>query len=137
MREEERQSYHYLLMKKYLCNKIGGWNIGEFFAAYGYKRIALYAVSEFLEIFLQDIAQYKGAPEITVYDTYADRIVEPVMGYKVQSRDELLRRINNGEVDCIVICSLIHENAIFDDLMGRGVSQEKLLSIASVIYSNK
>ena len=137
MREEERLSYHYLAMKKYMCNKIAGWNIGEFFETYGYTCVALYAVSEFVEIFIKDIVQYKNVPKIAVYDTFADKIVEPVMGYKVQGRDELLRKINAGEIECIVVCSLMHDNTIFEDLMQSGVPQEKIISIEIVIYSKQ
>lgn len=133
----ERWQYQYPVILRYLKNKINGWNICDFFQTYGYRRVALYAVTDFTELILQDIEANNRIEhhDISVYDTNYQKFVHSYMGYEVNGIHKLIEKEQLGKLDCIIVCSLMHENEIISSLMQKGVKQEKIISIVSVIFS--
>ena len=131
---EERFLYQYPVMVKYLKNKIEGKGFADFFKEKK-EGIALYAVSDFADLICDDVLQC-GNEQLICYicDKNADGYKKGRKGYDVVSPDVLVRDYREGKVTKIVICSLIHENAIFKDLISRGIREEDLISVASVIY---
>lgn len=131
---EERQLYQYPVMVQYLKKMIKGIRFADFF---GEKKdgVALYAISDFTDLICDDVL-CSGNEKLICYicDKDADGYKKGRKGYSVVSPDVLVQDYREGKVTQIVICSLIHENAIFKELINRGIREEDLISIASVIY---
>lgn len=128
--------YEYPVVLKYLRNKVRGWNVCDFLKYYGFKKIVLYAITELVDLIIDDI-EYSCNQffEITVCDTNADRFSKGHRNHPVIDVNKLLLEYREGNIDCIIICSLLHENEIIKNLMDEGVSQNVIISIASIIFS--
>lgn len=134
--QEYRKIYQYPIVMKYLQNKIKGWNICDFFDAYGYKNVVLYAITEITELVKDDILFSDNQLEsFSLCDSDAARFANGYSGRPVMDMNKLLEQYQCGEIDCIVICSLFHENEIFYALMQKGIPQSCIISITSIVYS--
>lgn len=132
----ERYRYQCPVVMRYLENKLRGWNIGVFFEQIQTEKIALYAVTEFTEYVLRDLRGSDFPVEVRcIGDRNFIRFPQGVCQTEVVSPNEVLRRYQSGEIEKIMICSLFHENAVFEDFMNQGVRQEDLLSVTSAIFS--
>lgn len=132
---DRRQQYLYPIVMRYLKRKIAGWNVSDFFKMAGAKRIVLYAVTEFTELFCDDLKQQgSGAEILYVCDKKYGKYSRGYKGYRVVGIDEMLQAYQIGMIDHIVICSIFHENEIFAELLERGVQLEHLISINTVIF---
>lgn len=133
---DERSIYQYPIIMKYLQKKVKGWNFWDFFKTYKDKKIVIYAVTEFTDLILDD---YKMCTNQEYVSCICDRGYTRYRGsyreFEVISIDELINRYQEGEVETILICSIFHENEVYRDLMERGISQNALISINSVIFS--
>lgn len=137
MNKEERWVYQYPTIKKYLKNKIKGWSICNFFPLYGFENIAYYAITEITELILLDIQSNTNTNTVHLYDTFYSNMQDEYMGYKVGGIEQLLEDYNGNKIDLIVVCSLVHECEIISNLISIGIPVEKIVSIASIIYSVK
>lgn len=136
MDKKERWIYQYPVMKKYLKNKMVGWSMDKFYSLYGYKHVAYYAITEFTELaLLENRCNKNSCIDIKVYDTFYHKDDGKYMDYKVEGMEKLFEDYIENRVDLIVVCSLIHENEIIDDLINIGIPLEKIVSIASILYS--
>ena len=133
--DKETYWYKYPTLLKYLYNKLQGYEVSQFFLKMNWKKIALYAINDLTELLYLDLA--KGEQDIKIAcicDKYYEAFANGYKGNPVIGIDELVRRYKHGEIDCIVIGSVIHENSIIRELMLKGCDMERILSINSVIY---
>ncbi len=131
---EERHLYQYPVMVEYLKKKIKGRGFADFFDEKK-EGIALYAVSDFTDLICDDVLQC-GKEKLICYicDKNADGYKKGRKGYAVVTPDTLVHDYRDRKVTQIVVCSLVHENAIFKELISRGIREEDLISVASVVY---
>lgn len=136
MRDIERNGYLYPVVLRFLKNKIQGWSTADFFACIEKKDIAAYAITELTELLTDDIRN--GGSEINIRYICDRRYSKYPGGYKgieVIGMDKLIREYKAGVFNRIVICSVIHVNEIFGDLMEAGVAQGDIVSITDIIFS--
>lgn len=133
---KDKMIYEYPIMMKYLRNKVNGWSICDFLADYKYTKIALYAVTELMDLVIDDIAcNQKEFIKVTICDTNADRFSGGHKNHSVIDANKLLTQYQEGNFDCVIVCSLIHENDIIKALMHKGISQNTIISMTSIIFS--
>lgn len=133
--EKEAAWYQYPTVLRYLRNKLQGCEVNQFFVKMGWYKVALYAINELTELLYLDITNGDGDVEVAcICDKQHTTFVNGYKGNPVIGIEELIRRYRNGEIDCIVVGSVIHENDIIKELTIKGCSLDKVLSINSVIY---
>ncbi|MBE5882423.1 MAG: hypothetical protein E7289_08975 [Lachnospiraceae bacterium] len=132
---EKRYCFQFPVMMKYLKKKAEGWSIADFLRGIGAKRVVLYAVSDFTGIVIKDIVNCKEPVEIVcVCDRNSEAYAGGYESCKVVNPDEMLDMYENKRIDKILVCSIMHEKNIFEDLTGRGISLDDLISINAAIY---
>lgn len=133
--EKEVAWYQYPTILKYLRNRLRGYETNYFFRKMGWHKVALYAINELTELLYLDITNSNSDVEITcICDKQYTAFVNGYQGNSVIGVEELSRRYQNGEIDCIVVGSVIHENNIIQELAMKGCDLDRVLSINSVIY---
>ncbi len=133
--KETRSQYLYPIIMKYLQNIINGYDVSDFFETKGYRRVALYAVTDLTRILVQDINRYSSAVTVKcICDRNANAFENKVLDYNVIGLEQLLEQYQSGDIDCVVIGNVFAENAIFKSLLSKGIPQERILSINSVIF---
>ena len=55
--------------------------------------------------------------------------------FECLSFSEVIEKNRNGEIDIIVVCSLLHENEIINQFIREGVDLDKVVSAVELIYS--
>ena len=134
--QRERMIYQYPVVMKYLKNKVKGWSICDFLKIYEYKRVVLYAITEILDLIMDDMVSSGLLLEgVFLCDTNVEKYEKGYANHPVISVKALLQKYQEGEVDCIIVCSLFHENEIIKALMKQGIAQEQVISIASIVFS--
>lgn len=132
---KEAEWYQYPIILKYLKNKLQGYETSRFFTKMGWHKVALYAVTELTELLYIDITNSDSGVEIAcICDKQYRAFVNGYKGNPVIGIEELCRRCRNGEIDCIVVGNVIHENSIIKELTMKGCSLDRVLSINSVIF---
>lgn len=132
---KEAAWYQYPTILKYLRNKLQGYETYQFFTKMGWYRIALYAINELTELLYLDITNSNSDVEIAcICDKQYTAFANGYKGNPVIGVEELSRRYQSGEIDCIIVGSVIHENSIIQELTMKGCDLDRVLSINSVIY---
>lgn len=134
----ERYCYQAPIVMRYLENKLRDWNISDFFDEVGAKRVALYAITEFTEYVLLDLAQTKDMEKVVcIGDKAYEKYRAGFKAVSVVSPEKVTSCYMQGEVDKIIICSVSHANAIFDDFIKQGVAPGDIITVTSAIFSYK
>lgn len=124
--------YPYIM--KYLQNVINGKGISNYFENIGVTRIALYAITEFTALFIDDINRDKHILIEEIGDKAYQKYAGGYKGYKVNSIKEIVNHYENGTIDRILICSFFHKDEIIDEFLDFGISIDKLVTIGSVLF---
>lgn len=133
---ERKCIFHERLLFHYLMRKMEGWSVKKFLKMEGIKSYALYAVSDFTTLFLKDLEQIDGAFESGIIcDKNAGKFHFKFRNWSVILPDELLRQYKEGNIEKVIIMSVLHENEIIDELLKEGISLNDILSFVSVLYS--
>lgn len=136
MEGNERHISLYPIVLKYLKNSLSGWNIGQFFEKIGKTKVALYALTEFSELVMMDVTNSKNDEVIVnICDKQYEKFPGEYYGKKVIGLSELILKYQKKEIDEIVICSIFHTNAIFDELIREGIDIKDIVSIGSILFS--
>lgn len=133
----ERHLAQYPLIMKYLNNVLDGENSAEYFLREGTHRIALYAVTEFTELFIKEIEKDGRVEIVAVGDRNYSGFGKGYRGYPVKSIQQIKSMYQKKEFDKILICSLFRENEIFRDLMNEGIAADDLVSVGMVLFFNE
>lgn len=134
----ERYRYQAPIVMRYLENKLHGWNISDFFKEIGAEKVALYAVTEFTEYVLLDLAQNENADRVfCIGDRGYEKYKQGIKGVPVVAPETVTSCYMQGNVNKIIICSVPHANAIYDDFINRGVSPADIITVTSAIFSCK
>lgn len=132
----ERDARIYPVIYRYLKNKIAGWNIGDFFNTLKKKNIAIYAVTEFADLMIDDLKAYdKDISVKNICDKNHINFPNSYKGINVVSIDVLVEQYIKKAIDIVVICSLFHENEIFDELVENNIEMRDIVSIVDIIFS--
>lgn len=134
--KEERYQYQYPIIMRYLNNKINGWNVGDFLYEIGGRTVALYAITEFTELVINDLKRCdKPIEVVSICDKNSKKYEDGFHEYEVTDMDNLLALYQSKRVDKILICSIFHVNEIYADLMERGIGLNDLISVNSAIFN--
>ena len=132
----ERYRYQAPIVMRYLENKLSGWSIADFLEETGAKKVALYAVTEFTEYALKDLAQVSQKEKVLcIGDRGYRRYAQGLCGVPVVAPEAVVTAYQKKEIDKILICSLSHANVIFEDFVKRGVSPVDIFTVTSAIFS--
>lgn len=133
---EKKCIFHERILYHYLKRKINGWGVQEFLNEQEIESYALYAVTDFTELFLADLDQINGEKDkVVICDRAAEAFPFGIWGRTVISPEELTNWYKKGDIKKVIIMSILHENEIFDELMRRGVLLNDIISFVSVVYS--
>lgn len=132
---EKRCLFQEKILQHYLMKKIEGWSVQDFLKKEKIEKYALYAVTDFIELFIKDLEKNGGNKPKVICDKNAKEFCRGMMGYVVQYPEEMLLLYNSGEIQKIIIMSVLHENEIIDELLKKGVLLHDMISIVSVLYS--
>lgn len=133
--KEKRYRYQYPLIMKYLENKIQGKEIYDFIADSGFKNVAIYALTEWTDMVYDDISRHTDKIQIVcVCDKAYTRFSNGFHGNEVVGIEELVRQYKQGRVDGVVVCNVFREKEIIQELVEKGICQEHVISIISVIF---
>lgn len=130
----ERRLYQYDIVFKYLEKKIQGFSIGKILHRFGIKRIVLYAVTELLDLALEDILNGKNNFDILISDRQFQRLGGEYRGMPVAAPQELRQIVSGDDTYGIIVCNPVRENEIIDELIAEGVGLEKIYSLVSFIF---
>ncbi|HCL04325.1 MAG TPA: hypothetical protein DHW61_18265 [Lachnoclostridium phytofermentans] len=131
--KEIRYEYQYPLIMKYLKMKIAGYSVGDFTRKINVNRIALYAITEFTDLFIDDLKTYDEQLVVTVADKKADKYPNGYKKYDVIFPQELYRLYEQKQIDCILVCSIFHENEVIKELLKIGFDINDLITVGTAI----
>lgn len=124
--------YPYIM--KYLQNVIGGKSIANYFENIGVSKIALYAITEFTALFIDDVNRNKNISIEEIGDKAYTKFSKGYKGYQVNSIKGIIDHCEKGVVDRILICSFFHKDEIIDEFINLGISIDKLVTIGTVLF---
>lgn len=130
--EEYRSIRQYPILLEYLKNKISGRQIGEVFARMNWSRIVLYAVTDIMELFFQDL-EGSSVHVVCLCDMREGVFQEGVLGKDVVGIAKLAEMNGTDVFDGVVICHPIREEEIRSSLMAEGIPAEKIMLATEVI----
>lgn len=133
---ERKRILHERLLYRYLQRKIEGWSVNDFLTAEKIDKYVLYAVTDFTELFINDLDHSQGnAKPENICDKNADIFQTGFKGRAIISPDVLVNMYKNGEVNKVIIMSVLHENEIVSELLKRGILLNDIISFVSVLYA--
>lgn len=132
----QRDVLYYPIILKYLKNVLNGWHIAEFCMKMEKKNIALYAITEFTDLILDDFRNSSSLDYIEgIYDRNSIKYNNKYRGIQLNSVDTMLQNIKENKIDCIIICSFNSENAIFSELIeNKNVDRHMIFSITEILF---
>lgn len=133
---ERKCIFHERLLYQYLQKKIKGWGVKDFLAAERIDNYALYAVTDFTKLFIDDLdnCQESNISGI-ICDRNAEIFEKGFKGRTVISLKDLVDLYKNEKVKKIIIMSVLHENEIINELLERGISLNDIISFVSILYA--
>lgn len=135
--KDNRQKALYPIIFSYLNNVLDGKYICKLFQKWNKKNIVLYANTEIMKFFIKDIQSFNYDAKFKIYlsDRNIDFIKKDMTDFECLSFSEVIEKNRNGEIDIIVVCSLLHENEIINQFIREGVDLDKVVSAVELIYS--
>lgn len=132
----KKSAFHEKLLYRYLILKMGGWGIKDFLDNEGIKNVALYAVTDFTRLFLDDLDKSNDRDiSVMVFDRNVKAFPFGVNKQSVILPSELVYQYTNRKIQKIIVMSIVHENQIIDELTKKGISLNDIISFVSVLYS--
>lgn len=133
--QEKKCIFHEGILYHYLQRKINGWSAADFLKEKKIEKYALYAVTDFMELFIKDLEKNGGRKPEIICDKNAERFYYGVNSYEVISPEKLVCLYRDRKIEKIIIMSVLHENEIIDELLEKGVLLNDIISFISVVYS--
>lgn len=132
----QHEILYYPIVLKYLKNVLNGWHIVDFCMKMGKNKVALYAMTEFTDLILDDFSNSTSMDYIEgIYDRNSFNLNKNYRGIELNNVDTMLRNIKENKIDCIVICSFNNENAIFKELVEKKkVDRHMVFSISEILF---
>lgn len=132
----QREVLYYPIIFKYLKNVLNGWRIVDFFMKIGKKKVALYAMTEFTDLILDDFSNSSSMDYIEgIYDRNSINLNKKYRGIELNNVDTMLRNMKENKIDCILICSFNNENAILNELVEKKkVDRHMIFSISEILF---
>ncbi|WP_051563196.1 Coenzyme F420 hydrogenase/dehydrogenase, beta subunit C-terminal domain [Butyrivibrio sp. LB2008] len=129
---EVRRDYYYPIIYKYLENKINGVEISDRIKKRKIKKIILYGVTDILQIVIKDLNECEGI-DIAIADRNWEFYKESYPEFEVISKERIPTLIEQDKADAVIICNLLREKQIMEELFECGVPDSRVISIASFI----
>lgn len=133
--KDEKYKYYYPIVIKCFDNVIQNKKTSAFFKGIGVKSIVLYAVNELSKYLCFDIENESDICVNYICDKNADKFPGTIYGKRIFDISYFCNDYKNSNVEKIVICNLLYENEIVQDLMERGVLLEDIILFPNVIYN--
>ena len=132
---EEKCLFHERILYRYLTRKIEKWSVVDFLRTEKIEKYALYAVTDFTDLFIADLRENNGLFPVVISDKKANRISYEILGYVISPPEEMINLYKDGKIQKVIVMSILHENEIISELLKKGILQQDLISIVSVLYS--
>lgn len=136
--QKEKYNIQYPVMLEYLRRKTNGKSISTGIVRLGWKNVALYAVTDLMDIIFSDMEKETAINVQYIVDRNFDTLkysCEKRIRQKLAGIQQLVEGIVKDEIDGIVVCNPIRENDIIDDLLKVGIEPQKIVSAVSLIYA--
>lgn len=132
---EQKCLFHEKLLLKYLKKAVNGWSVQNFLSAEKIDQYVLYAITDFTEIVCEDLGHKGSGSSGKICDKRASCYPEKYKGWEVITIEEMMGLYGKGQINKVVIMSVLHENEIISDLLYRGIALNDLISIVSILYA--
>lgn len=133
---EQKCFFHERVLYQYLSRKMDGFSVKHFLSMEQIENYALYALTDFTHLCIKDLSQNnKGSFPKLIADRDAGKNNCKIEGIVVVGPEELVSQYQQGNIDKIIVMSIIHENEIIDWLLKRDIRLDDIISFVSVLYS--
>lgn len=133
---EQKCFFHERMLYQYLSRKIEGFSVKDFLCAEQIENYAFYALTDFTHLCIKDLSQNnKGIFPKMIADKDAGKNNCNIQGIAVVEPEELASQYQQGNIDKIIVMSVIHENEIIDWLLKRNIYLDDIISFVSVLFS--
>lgn len=132
---EKKCFYHERFLYRFLTKKIEGWGVKNFLESEEIGQYALYAVTDFTNLFMKDLEKNGGKKPRIICDKNFNKFRRIIGGYVVSNPEELVDLYKSENIQKIIVMSIIHENEIMEELLKKGIQIGDMISIVSVLYS--
>lgn len=136
--KEERYQYQCPIILRYLRNKIAGWSIGDFFSELETKKYVIYAITEFADLVCDDLAESEiEVKPLYICDKNYMKYPGGHKGYKVNGIPKLVDDYKKGEVEKILLCNILRQQEIVNELLDNEIKMNDIISITSAVFSKE
>ena len=132
-KSKNRSAFYYPVLKKCLENAQSDKSVEAFFTRIGVSRVGFYAVNEFTAYILRD-KSIDNLSAVRVYDLHFEKYNGSYLGKSVFSAEQAVIDYKNKDIEKIVICNLIFADEIFKALSSKGICEEDILTIDTLVY---
>lgn len=131
--DEDRFLYQYTTLYKYLKRQLSGDYLSRTLCRIGLEKVALYSITDLLDLIIIDISKM-GNYSIYISDRNYERYGDEYKGFSVVAPYSLKEMLSKGELDGIIICNMLRENDIFEELIAQGFEQQALYSFTALLF---
>lgn len=132
---ERKCLIHEKLLYRYLERKIEGWSVKNFLKAEKIEKYALYAITDFTNLFMADLRKNNGVEPKIISDKKANKISYDMLGYVILPPEDMVNLYKCGKIRKVIVMSVLHKNEIIDELLKKEILLQDIISIVSVLYS--
>ncbi len=136
---ENKESFRIALQERlFFCHakkKCRGWKFSDFLRDNKIKDYALYAFTDFTEIFLEEIINdpFSILPKVLCDRNLNQNRFMKFPQFTKCSFDELIELYKNMNIDKIFVMSAVNENEIYAELLSHQVNIDDIISIVSIL----
>ncbi len=131
-KNEEWYIYQFGYLRKYLNKVIAGWSVKDFFGGIPADRIAVYSITVFTGILIDDLRRYT-TKKIFVSDKKIESELDNGIQHVLPAQ-MLFEKYQKGEINKVIVCGMFHENMIMEELIKIGFSLEDIITLSTILY---
>jgi hypothetical protein len=132
-KNDEWYIYQFGYLRTYLMKVIEGWSIKDFFESIPVEKIAIYPITVFTDIIKADL---RRSTEKSIYVSDKKIATEKEeANLQFLPPERLFEKYEKKEVDKVVVCSMLQENVIMDDLLEMGFKLEDVVTLSSILLN--
>lgn len=133
---EQKCLFHERILYQYLSRKMEGFSVKDFLDTEQINNYALYALTDFTYLCIKDLSQNdQGSFPHVIADKTAGKNNCNIQGIPVIEPEEMVRQYQQGDIDKIIVMSVLHENEIIDWLLNQNIRLDDIISFVSVLFS--
>jgi len=129
--KKDQYAFSYVTLHEWTYKKFKGKKMKDFLDANGYKKIAICCLSSLGNVFYEECVA-EGVDIAYIIDKNPKMLPKNLNDIPVVTMDEVSQQ---EEVDAIVICHVYYYNKIADELVNKGISESKMLSLNDIVFT--